>query len=77
MAMGKTNRLDIGEPVFFQGIKVIFAGMPNDNTFSLVISDTPLFFRKDRKEIEHKEPHFKLRVVHVDPDFLEFQYSRI
>lgn len=75
--MEKTNIMEIGQPFFFQGIMVVYAGMPNENTFSLVISDTPLYFRKDRREIEHNEPFFRLMIVHVDPDFLEFTYSRV
>ena len=72
----KKNKLHIGEPAFFRGIKVVYAGMPNDTTFSLVISDTPVFFRIDKKSIEHKEPKFSLRIISLDPDFLEFQYLR-
>jgi hypothetical protein len=71
-----THRLNIGEPAFFQGIRVVYAGMPSDSTFSLVISDVPLYFRKDKGTIEHKEPRFSLRIMNLDADFMEFQYLR-
>ena len=77
LKLEKRHRLDIGEPAFFQGIKVVYAGMPNDCTFSLVISDTPLYFPMVKKEIHHKEPGFKLRIMRLDPYFLEFQYFKV